>query len=88
MNILIPLVIGLVMGYVIKRRYPRLKGTIRKNLELLISVTMAIMIFMMGVKLSTVKIDAINILFLSLYFVILSVSMPIFIIFILRRWII
>lgn len=50
MNIIIPLTFGIVVGYL-------LRGKIRLNTEILMSASIIILVFLMGMKIGNVKIN-------------------------------
>ncbi|CAB50278.1 Hypothetical protein PAB7348 [Pyrococcus abyssi GE5] len=63
---IIPLVLGIVVGYAIR-------GKVKFNFELLMSVTLVTLILLMGMKAGNVKVDALKILSYSITLALTSV---------------
>ena len=65
MNIFIPLVIGAILGYLFKNK-------IKVDLNRLMSATLLMLVFLMGVEAGKVEINAINLFVASLTFAVLT----------------
>ncbi|AHF79831.1 LysO family transporter [Thermococcus paralvinellae] len=66
MNIFIPLLAGVVCGYLFRRR-------ININLDKPMSATLLLLIFFMGVEAGKVEINALNLFIASLTFAVLTI---------------
>ncbi|NJE30706.1 hypothetical protein E3E38_06550 [Thermococcus sp. 18S1] len=67
MNIFIPLIAGILMGYILRR-----KGR-KVNVDAAVSATLLLLIFFMGVEAGKVKIDALWLLSSSVVFAALTI---------------
>jgi len=65
MNIFIPLVIGAILGYLFKNK-------IKVDLNRLMSATLLMLVFLMGVEAGKVEINAINLFVASFTFAVLT----------------
>ncbi len=86
MNIFIPLILGFALGYFIRKKTVNKKEEIRRKIEVLVSITMAVLIFFMGMKIARVRIDASFVLLSSLILSFLAIIMPLLLAIPLRRW--
>ncbi|NJE07437.1 DUF340 domain-containing protein [Thermococcus sp. M39] len=67
MNIFVPLIIGVIVGYFMKDKLKRF------DLDKPMSVTLLLLIFFMGVEAGRVEINALNLLIASLTFAVLTI---------------
>lgn len=68
MNILIPLLLGIIIGYILRERRKKI------DTELLMSVSVLVLIFLMGVRTGNVKIDATKVLLYSIAIMISTIA--------------
>ncbi|ASI98177.1 hypothetical protein [Thermococcus celer] len=68
MNIFVPLIAGILIGYALRR------GGRRVNLDVPMSAALLLLIFFMGVKAGEVKVDALWLLVSSVLFAILTIA--------------
>jgi len=67
-NILIPLLLGIIIGYILRERRKKI------DTELLMSVSVLVLIFLMGVRTGNVKIDATKVLLYSIAIMISTIA--------------
>jgi len=68
MNVFIPLVIGVLLGYILRR------GEMKLNVEIPVSVAMLAMIFFLGVKTGEVQVNGLWLLGISTLFAVATIA--------------
>ncbi len=82
MNIFIPLLGGLVVGYLLRKRADKIK----KYIDALISISVIALIFFMGIKTGELSIAATYLVFVSLILALLAVGITVFLSLLLKGW--
>ncbi|AFK22662.1 hypothetical protein [Pyrococcus sp. ST04] len=67
MNFLVPLIFGILIGYILRDRG-------RLNTEMLMSIAVIVLVFLMGIKAGNVKINAINALLISMVLAMFTIA--------------
>jgi hypothetical protein len=85
MNVLIPLIVGLGLGYLLQKAH--LTGnTSRKALEVAISLSVLLLVFLMGVNFAETRIDVGNATLVSVVLAILTSTGSLILAILLWRW--
>ncbi len=72
MNVFIPLILGLLTGYILRKR-----ETLRKYIEYMITISLLLLIFFLGMRTGSTKIDTLYLLLVSLLFAVLATGMSV-----------
>jgi hypothetical protein len=85
MNVITPLIAGLGLGYLLQKAHLT-GGTVRKTLEVAISLSVLLLVFLMGVNFAETRIDVGNATLVSVVLAILTSTGSLILAILLWRW--